>query len=66
MKAQITRNMIIFPKLFFMDYARTSTRRSLLYFICLQSKIVKIYSVVKTAKLLSVSWVLGEIQLKTI
>ena len=50
-KAQITRNKIIFPKLFFANYARTSTRGSLQYFIWLKSKTVQIYSVVKSVKL---------------
>ena len=48
MKAQITRNKIIFPKMFFENYARTSTRGSLQYFIWLKSKTVRIYLVVKS------------------
>ena len=54
MKAQITRNKIIFPKLFLANYARTSTRSSLQYFIGLNSKTVTIYSVDKSVKLLLV------------
>ena len=53
MKVQITQNKIIFPKLFFANYARTRTRSSLQYFIWLKSKLVKIYSIVKSKKLLS-------------
>ena len=52
MKAQIIGNMIIFPKLYFKNYAWTSTKSSLQYDIWLKSKTVKIYSVVKRVKLL--------------
>ena len=54
MKAQITRNKNSFLKLFFANYAWTSTRSSLQYLVWLKSKTVKIYSVVKSVKLLLV------------
>ena len=54
MKARITRKKINLLKLFFMNYIKTSVRRSLQYFIWLNSKTVKKYSVVKSVKLILV------------
>ena len=39
----MTRKEINLPKSFFMNYVRASARSSLQYFICLNSKRVKIY-----------------------
>ena len=54
MKAQITQKENNLPKLFFVNYVRACTRRLLQYFIWLKSKTVKIYSVVKSVKVLLV------------
>ena len=52
MKAQITRNKINLPKLFFVNLVRAGTSNSLQYLIDLKSNTVKIYSVVQSVKLL--------------
>ena len=52
MKAQITRKKINLPKLFFVDWVRAGTSNSLQYLIWLNSKTVKIYSIVQSVKLL--------------
>ena len=52
MKAQITRKKINLPKLFFVNYVRAGTSNSLQYLIWLNSKTVKIYSIVQSVKLL--------------
>ena len=44
--------MINLPKLFFMNWVRAGTSNSLQYLIWLESKKVKIYSVVQGVKLL--------------
>ena len=44
--------MINLPKLFFMNLVRAGTSNSLQYLIWLESKTVKIYSVVQSVKLL--------------
>ena len=53
-KAQITRNKINLPKLFYVNKVRAGTSNSLQYLIWLKSKTVKIYSVVQSVKLLLV------------
>ena len=52
MKAQITQKNINLPKLFFVNYVRAGTSNSLQYLIWLNSKTVKIYSIVQSVKLL--------------
>ena len=52
MKAQITRKKINLPKLYFVNLVRTGTSNSLQYLIWLNSKTVKIYSIVQSVKLL--------------
>ena len=52
LKAQITRKKINLPKLFFVYKVRADTSNSLQYLIWLNSKTVKIYSVVQSVKFL--------------
>ena len=52
LKAQITRKKINLPKLFFVNWVRAGTSDSLQYLIWLNSKTVKIYSVVQSVKFL--------------
>ena len=52
MKAQITRKKINLPKFFFLKKVRAGTSNSLQYLIWLNSKTVKIYSIVQSVKLL--------------
>ena len=53
-KAHITRKKIDLLRSFFLHYVRASARSALQYFIWLNSKTVKIYSIVKTVNLLEV------------
>ena len=52
MKAQITRKKINLTKLFFVNKVRAGTSNSLQYLIWLNSKTVKIFSIVQSVKLL--------------
>ena len=52
LKAQITRKKINLSKLFFVNWVRAGTSNSLQYLIWLNSKTVKIYSVVQSIKFL--------------
>ena len=50
LKAQITRKKIILPNLFFVNWVGAGTSNSLQYLIWLNSRTVKIYSVVQSVK----------------
>ena len=52
MKAQITRKYINLPKLFFVNKVRAGISNSLQFLIWLNSKTVKMYSIVQSVKLL--------------
>ena len=52
LKAQITRKKINLPNLFFVNLVGAGTSNSLQYLIWLNSRIVKIYSVVQSVKFL--------------